>query len=138
MKTLEQQRASYAYSKISHIATLNEDIQEKYHSYVRSAPALILRNGLGNTLAYYLSKAKVSLKDVSEKVESLRDSKQIAYAMLYLHITEWLKTMGYGDLEWITNEATSLEVFQATKEAIALLNWMRRFADAMLKEGDEQ
>jgi len=32
--------------------------------------------------------------------------------------------------------ASSIEVFQATKEIIALLNWMKRFAEAELKEGE--
>ena len=136
MKTLEQERASYAYSKISQIAELDEDVQEKYHSYVRSAPALILTNGLGNALAYYLSKAKVSDEEIESKVGGLK-GRERAYAELYLHMVEWLKRRGYGDLKWLVNTATSLEVFQATKEVIALLNWMKRFADAMLKEEKE-
>lgn len=133
MRTLEQKRASYAYSKVSYIASLNKDVQENYHSYVKSAPALILTNGLGNTLAFYLSKAKVKPEDVNEKVKSL-EGRERSYAELYLHITEWLRKNGYGDLNWVIDKATNIENLQATREAIALLNWMKRFADAMLKE----
>lgn len=121
MRTLEQERAKFAYDKI--MLVKNEDFEEDYARYVKSAPALILTNGLGNTLAFYKSK------------------KSKAYYELYKHIEEWLKKRGYCNenqdvLEWIAN-TDSLLVFQATQEVLALLNWMTKFAKAELKESEE-
>jgi len=116
MRTLEQERAKFAYEKIKLIK--DRDFKEEYARYVKSAPALILTNGLGNTLAYYRSK------------------RNKAYDELYNHIKEWLERRGFckGDvLEWIMN-TDSLRVFQATREVLALLNWMTKFAKAELEE----
>ena len=121
MRTLEQERAKYAYDKI--MLVKDKDFEEDYSRYVKSAPTLILTNGLGNTLAFYKSK------------------KNEAYSELYNHIEEWLKRRGYCNenqdaLEWIAN-TDSLLVFQATQEVLALLNWMTKFAKAELKESEE-
>jgi len=121
MRTLEQERAKYAYDKI--MSVKGKDFEKDYARYVKSAPALILTNGLGNTLAFYKSK------------------KSEAYSKLYKHIEEWLKKRGYcsedqNALEWIAN-TDSLLVFQATQEVLALLNWMTKFAKAELKESEE-
>ncbi len=125
MRTLEQERAKFAYEKIESVK--GKSFEEDYARYVKSAPALILANGLGNTLAFYKSKMKKDKRD--------------AYSELYYHIEEWLKKQGYCDenkdvLEWITN-TNSLLVFQATQEVLALLNWMTKFAKAELKESDQ-
>lgn len=122
MRTLEQERAKYAYDKI--MLVKDKDFEEDYSRYVKSAPALILTNGLGNTLAFYKSKSK----------------KSKAYSKLYNHIEEWLKKRGYCNenqdaLEWIAN-TDSLLVLQATQEVLALLNWMTKFAKAELKESE--
>lgn len=119
MKTLEQERAKFAYDKIRSVK--GKAYEEEYARYVKSVPALILTNGLGSTLAFYKSKGKG------------------AYEELYNHINEWLneRNLCNGDvLEWIMN-TNSLKVLQATREVLALLNWMRKFAKAMLKEESE-
>ena len=44
-----------------------------------------------------------------------------------------------GDKEfllWVVEDASSIDVFQVTKEVIALLSWIKRFAEAELK-GEE-
>ncbi|WP_290901640.1 type III-B CRISPR module-associated protein Cmr5 [Ferroglobus sp.] len=120
MKTLEQERAKFAYEKVKSVK--GRDFEEDYAKYVKNAPAMILTNGLGNTLAYYRSK------------------KREAYTKLYEHFGEWLQERGYCKkdedvLEWIT-KTDSLIVFQATQEVLALLNWMTKFARAELKESD--
>ncbi len=125
MRTLEQKRAEFAYGKVKSVKGKN--FEGDYARYVKNAPALILTNGLGNTLAFYRSKMKKGERD--------------AYAELYSHIEEWLKKQEYCDenqdlLEWISN-TDSLLVFQATQEVLALLNWMTKFAKAELEEGEE-
>ncbi len=119
MRTLEQKRAEFAYEKVRSVK--GSGFEEEYASYVKSAPAQILTNGLGATLAYFRSK------------------KKDAYSTLYNHIEEWLKKCGFCDgdiLGWITR-ADSLRVFQATRETLALLNWMTKFAKSILEEETE-
>lgn len=138
MRTIEQERAKYALKCIAEVkkrAKENPKIEEKYSSYVKKSPALILTNGLGSTLAFYRSKIG---KDGDEK-----KPEKLAYRLLYNHINDWVSgkeydkvnfTKGQDLLKWITETASSLEVFQATQEVIQLLTWMSKFAKAELKE----
>ena len=137
MRTIEQERAKYALKCIGEVkekAKENPNIEEKYSSYVKKSPTLILTNGLGSTLAFYRSKIG---KDGGEK-----KPERLAYKLLYNHLNNWVSgkeydkinfTKGQDLLEWVT-EASSLEAFQATQEVIQLLNWLSKFAKAELKE----
>jgi len=123
LRSLEQERANYAWKCIQEVKNLNnEETEKKYRSYVRRASTLIQINGLGNTLAFYKSK------------------KDEAYDLLYEHINKWFKKQFKSQdniLNWIISEKTSIiDVFRITKEIIALLNWMKRFAEAELR-GEE-
>lgn len=126
LKNIELERANYAWECIEEIKRENEQLQKNYGSYVRRAPTLIQANGLPNTLAFYHNRAKRGEK---------------AYELLYQHISNWapLKklTKGKDPLQWIIKDASSQDVFRASREIIALLYWMKRFAEAELK-GEEE
>lgn len=129
LRTLEQDRANYAWNCIRKIKDLQkEEIEKKYKSFVKKSSALLLTNGLGNTLAFYQSKFGGSSSEAQ------------AYKLLYEHIDGWLKNQNLIDqhvVQWIIAENTSsLEVIKATKETLAFINWLKKFADAELK-GDE-
>ncbi|NJE31240.1 type III-B CRISPR module-associated protein Cmr5 [Thermococcus sp. 18S1] len=129
MRSIEHERGAFAYSKISEVK--DKGWAGDYKGYVKRAPAMIMTNGLAQTLAFYRSKQKP------------------AYNALFNHINEWLKRREYLEgncernpsdiLEWLVYCASDFEAYQATVEVLALLNWMRRFADAMIekKESDE-
>jgi len=136
LRSLEQKRAKYAWECIQKVRG-NIEQEDKYKSYVRSAPSYIQINGLGNTLAFYKSKFEADLR---KKGENELSADKRAYKLLYDHLNEWRKELRGGKdiLEWIRDENTSsLGVFQATKEIIALLNWMKRFAEAELRDKEE-
>lgn len=123
LRSLEQERARYAWDHINEVKALKDkDAEGKYSSYVKKASTLIQTNGLGNTLAFYRSK--------EEK----------AYKLLYEHINDWFKKKYHTNQDiigWvISGNTSSLDVFRVTKEVLALLNWMKRFAEAELK-GEE-
>lgn len=133
LRTLEQNRANYAWTCVKKIQGYNDEqklIEKKYKSFVNKSSALVLTNGLGNTLAFYRSK----YGEDSTKAEAQ------AYKILYSHIDEWLKKQSIIDrdvTEWILSEKTSsLDVIRATKETLAFIGWLKRFAVAELK-GDE-
>jgi CRISPR-associated protein Cmr5 len=175
-------------------------LEEKLSSYISRSPTMILVNGLGNTMAFYISKIgvepnsipkliinfKTALQEFKEKapeiqskINELKKSKEendpelkklekeyktleynlnntkkklleilkpdkIAYLIIYTAINDWLKSNEIGIikdakdiLEWFRkNDTSSLDVLHATKETIELLKWMKRFAEAMLEEGD--
>lgn len=159
MRTLEQERARYAWDCVQHCldqaieglqSKINEERDEKirdelqrrlktlqseeggknwkreYGSLARKVPSLILTNGLGQTLAFLKAKGKNNPSDEHE--------------VLYQHITEWLKQQLKlnGDLlEWIVNSANSQQYRLATMEALAFLQWLKRFAEAVLPKGGE-
>ncbi|AIU70778.1 hypothetical protein TEU_10780 [Thermococcus eurythermalis] len=170
--TMEQRRARFAYERVLEVATLsikdskgNEkgpEVGSKYRSYVKSAPVLILTNGLGQALAFYQSKIKAEAEitgpgeeepangrvpftrlpdEIKKKMEASGEfsADRLAYSYLYKHIAEWLSEMGLTDgndpLKTYA-EKNALEAILLTEETIALLNWLRRFADAMLKEDE--
>lgn len=156
MRTIEQERAKFAYDAISEVKRENSDVQKKYSSYVKNASVLILSNGLSATLAFYLSKMKMKdgtkYTDIKSEIDKHKAGQQnefeskperVAYAYLFYHISEWLAeksnngaglTNGEDPLTFIVREANVLKVMQLTRESLALLNWMKRFADAMLEK----
>ena len=172
LRSLEQKRADFAYKKVLDVKKpwkikvkenskevvkdIHRDIERKYSSYVKKAPVLILTNGLGQTLAFYLSKLDEPLpltdngsidypyRTITNKIENREDpeadkykkAEAAAYAYLYAHISEWLMnnfTNGKDPLRYYM-EATGMEAIVLTDETIAFLNWLKRFAEAMLEK----
>ncbi|HIH73374.1 MAG: CRISPR-associated protein, Cmr5 family [Thermococcales archaeon 44_46] len=156
LRSLEQKRAKFAYEAVTKVKEISnsrdKNIQKKYASYVKSAPALILTNGLPSTLAFYLSKIKegeteyTKIKEELEKFEKgekafENKAERIAYAYLFYQISEWLAkrspnriTEGMDPLQYMLKESEVQTMIHLTRETIKLLSWMRRFADAMLEK----
>jgi len=117
-QTLEQKRADYAWEKIEEINQMDEKTRKKYGSIARKAPILVLTNGLGPTLAYLLGKDE-------------------AHQFLYNHVQSWIfptQTPVEGDKTLIKyiGKCSSAEYRRLTMEALAILNWIKRFAEATL------
>jgi CRISPR-associated protein Cmr5 len=157
MKVLEHERAKFAFSAVSEVKEdKSPEVQKKYSTYVKSAPIMMLSNGLPATLAFYLSKMKMrdntTYVVVGKEIEKYKagqenkfenKSERVAYAYLFYHISKWLaegSNCGRGltnredPLQFILKSADILRVLQLTREALFLLSWMKRFADAMLEK----
>ena len=124
-KNLDHERASYAYKRVEEIKKQNDEkTEKKYRSAVRSSGALIQKSGLMQTLAFYLSK---------------KDNKH--YDQLARHILHWKCIRGEGkdslDIYHKFLELPDEKIIYKTQEAKALMVWLKRFADAMLKGEDE-
>lgn len=123
IKSKEQERAKKAWDLVNSVKA--DDI-EKYAALSKSAPVMVLTNGLGQTLAFFISKKK---------------SKE--YSLLYNHLNEWLS----DNVAWSENEDIADDLIErviheksqsyrmATEEALAFLAWVKRFATALSKEG---
>ena len=124
-RMMEQERAQFALAKVSDFAEkCPAERQKELRSHVSALPALIRMNGLGQALAFYRMKDKGS-----------------SHEQLYLLVSHWLcdeKSAGRifetpGD---VLSGITSGEMFQymaAQNEALALLEWVKKFANALLK-----
>lgn len=119
IRTIEQERAKYAWQCISKVK--NENFAGDYRSIALKMPSLILTNGLGQTLAF--------LKSKGEK----------EHEALLEHINNWIKrhlVIEREDiLEWIIETASSQQYRLATMEVLSLLHWLKRFAEATLPKG---
>ena len=122
LRTLEQERAKHAWSCVQEVK--DKPFAGDYRTIALKVPSLILTNGLGQTLAFLRSKPD-----------------RPHFQMLYRHLVNWIgrKVNEDGDfLVWLVNDATSQQYRLATMEALALLQWLKRFAEAELPKGSEE
>lgn len=117
----EQKRAAQAWKSIHNAqAKLPPEGQEKYGQIARGAPADIIANGLGQTLAFWKAKGR----------------KEKPYNLLLEDLSGWMQSqpgLNNGDLlRWIIDTASTSAYRRATAEAIAYLTWVKRFAEAEL------
>ena len=117
-QTLDQERAKRAWENVK--AVKGQSYEADYGSLARRVPALVQTNGLGQTLAFLKAKGKNSK----------------AHQVLYEHLSDWVT----GQMGWqkkllaeVVGRDTA-DYRRATTEAIAFLNWLKRFAEAELKE----
>lgn len=129
---LEQGRAEFAYQCAAKGSAL--DKKKEYKQYVKKLPMLIKTNGLGAAVAFFFSKKN----DDQSKAG-------YAYKEIYEQLNEWLKKA--ETVNWMLNSDKPLvqsitelpsEQYRAlTIEALAFLNWLRRFAEGMI-EGEAE
>lgn len=113
MRTLDQDRAADA---ISQVNNLNGVDQKKFANLCKGFPAMIIANGLGQSLAF------------------LNEKKESEYKKLYDVITKWLTARNVldkvgGDKFLKSLSESSIEEYRmATQEALAYLQWLKRIA----------
>ncbi|MYC75353.1 type III-B CRISPR module-associated protein Cmr5 [Candidatus Poribacteria bacterium] len=123
IRGIEQGRAKFAYDSVNEVAqNSNEDMKKKYKSGAKKLPVLIKTNGLGQTLAFINKRDDGNTK-------------------LYDMIGKWLihKQLieANQDLVDIVIDKPSNEYRRITTETLALLNWVRRFVDSLMKGVEE-
>ena len=128
-QTTEQRRAAQAWRDVNGVK--GTDAEGEYKTLARSIPADILNHGLGQALAFLYAKG---YENGSPKSNS-------GHAMLYRHLSAWVGgEMGWGrdaDLlgKLTEDDATKAHYRRATVEALAYLEWLKRFAEAELRGG---
>ncbi len=119
----DQERAAYAWNCVR---TVNNKFSD-YKNLAKSAPALIVSNGLMQTLAFFESKKKDE-----------------HYKALNKHVIGWVSKQVYGDengnfndlIDKLANESSMPRYMMATQEALEVLKWIRHFAPALDKGGE--
>jgi len=124
---LEQGRAAYAYECAEKGAKLTK--KKEYKSYVKKLPMLIKTNGLGAAIAFTF--AKGSKAGNPEETDP--------WGLLYRQIEEWLRKDEKKLINFQPNELAkeltkidSAPYRAVTVEVLAFLNWLKRFADALI------
>ena len=122
LKGIEQGRAKYAFEAVNGISQTNKKkLKESYKPAAKKLPVLIKTNGLGQTLAF-----------IKERNQG--------YDKLYDQIGNWLQTedakrlVPQGELVDQVIQLQSPVYRQVTVETLALLNWIRRFVDGLMKD----
>jgi len=122
--TLGQQRAAYCLDKIR---DLDNSLREDFESFTAGLPAMILQNGFGQALAFLKAKAKG------------QDKHQAAFEI----ITTWLvqreilrEPSDDADLLSQLSKMDQKKYLQAQRETLAMLEWLKRYANAKLFVGE--
>ena len=127
MATLEQKRAAFALKKVDEVK--NGKDKAKFKTQLVKLPARLHNNGLGQTVAFYLSagKGKPEVTICSWIEEWLHDQSIYSGGRLIESIT---------GLRMPPDEAES-RYREASGEVRALAVWLKRFAEAFI-EGEEE
>jgi len=149
-QTLDQKRAEYAWKAVSAVAKdllaqKGDDKAEKqakklisdYTSVAKGAPVLIMGSGLMQTLAFLQAKTNPK-KAISEQQHILLLVNLMAWLgpMLTIPIAqiptthEEVKAAFDKTMKRLYEEPDSKIYRRATDESLALLRWIRQFADA--------
>lgn len=119
---IENGRAAYAFDNVKNAVEEMNINKKEYRSYVKKLPTLIQVNGLGQALAFCYQKGG-------------------EYRVIYDQIHVWLKEaypqyFSEENREFVEEviKLNSAEYRVLTMETLALLNWMRKFVDGMVKE----
>jgi len=150
---LEKGRADFAYKCALQGKTIltktqidNEWYEDnKYKSYVKKLPSMIISNGLGQTLAFVFSKRK---KEKDNKKPGTEQNPKNAYDLIYKQLTDYLKSNSTARInmpqdedeliKWVIS-LSSVEYRYVTEEILAFLKWLKRFAEGMIEgEGGEE
>jgi CRISPR-associated protein Cmr5 len=121
MNTIGQERSGYALEKVLQAGTEKTD---KFDSFTAGAATMILQNGFGQTMAFWLQKSK--------------DKKNDKHGRLLEIVREWLDKKGVikssDSISFIKSlaDVKQEEYLAAQKEALALLEWVKRYANAGL------
>jgi len=119
-QTLDQQRAAFAWECV---AKAKADSNLKFGDYTnlaKSAPALIMGNGLMATLAFFQQKSKEA-QEVSSAI-----CKWLTKRMASLFVGS-----SYQEVMEGLHGARSDHYLHATDEALEILRWIRQFAPTL-------
>lgn len=125
IQTKQQQRASFALEKIESLSN-NGKINSDLATFIVGMPNMILSNGLGQTLAFLLSKGNT---------KGEKGAKQMK---IFLALKEWLEKSFEADFPKSDNMAflkqlnviSQQKYLNAQNECLRLVEWLKRYARA--------
>ena len=128
LRSMDQERAEFALKKIQAILGGADPIHKaEIRRYLNNLPALIRMNGLGQALAFFRMKGEGT-----------------AHASIYLMVGAWLCDAGSkgrifsesADVLSAITQSDMAHYMAAQNEGLALLQWLKKFAVALLPKED--
>ncbi|MDR3178041.1 MAG: type III-B CRISPR module-associated protein Cmr5 [Campylobacteraceae bacterium] len=118
MQTKQQKRAEFALKAINEI----DEIDKKTANFYAGAPTMILTNGLGQTMAFLLSKKEEREKELFNKLKEWLSKEKNPLADL----------KDKKDIEFLQafNALPITKYIEAQTEALYLAEWLKRYAKA--------
>lgn len=122
-RDIDRQRADFAWQNIQEVTSKASSDKKEYGSLARKMPTLIQINGLAQTLAFLKAKGKGH------------------HFQIYNHLSYWFcyrfnLNKENGLMNYIIN-LDSKTYRLATTEALAFLQWLKRFAEAELPSEED-
>ena len=123
-QTLDQQRAAYAWDAVKRAQVALPKFGE-FKNLAKGSPALIMGNGLMPALAFYASRKKDPATCLAEAINGWLARRFMADAAFNPMPKSFPEVM-----ERLLR-APAAFYMQATDESLAMLKWLRQFADAI-------
>ena len=132
----EQDRANFAYERVRQHSQ-HADAGE-YRQLVRGLPAMTQQCGLGQTMAFLASKAEW----IDGNVNLHHRKPKNEFAMALVDLEKWLRQFPFaqgkdGVLKALM-DGDSRSYHMATTEALAYLQWLKRFAEAAIEKPERE
>jgi CRISPR-associated protein Cmr5 len=126
MRTLGQKRAEFALDKVINIAP---ETKERFKPFSAGAPSMILQNGFGQAVAFWIAKGKGK----NEHMEMFNIVKEwLSYEKDDVKNDYVKKTNNTKEFIEAISKLSQPEYLAAQKETLALLEWVKRYANAGL------
>lgn len=124
MRTLGQKRAEFALNRVTNIP---QEKKEKFKPFSAGAPSMILQNGFGQALAFWIAKGKNEHMTMFNMVKEWLSYEKDDVKNNFVKRTDSAK-----DFVEALTAMTQQEYLTAQKETLALLEWVKRYANAGL------
>ena len=140
MPVIERKRkiGEFAFKKIEEIK--DKGFAGEYKSYARSLPSMIINNGLGNALAFELSKSKDKSNNLTAHGYLLRHIREFANGYLDFKGggSSSDQDVLYSEKEFVRRiMGLDMQSYMFWTEQILLfLDWLRKFADGMIEKNE--
>ena len=122
-QTLDQQRAQFAWTAVNKAHAVIANFGD-YKNLAKGAPALVMGNGLMAAIAFYQSRGKAPatqlMNDILGALAMREGHKGVPPFAAALTGFQSMKSQDY---------------MRATDETLAMLKWLRQFADAVESAG---
>ena len=128
LRRMDQERAEFALKKIQAIlGGADQSHKAEVRRYLNNLPALIRMNGLGQALAFFRMKGEGTAHDAIYRMVSTWLCDASSKGRIFSEDADVLTSITQSDMA---------HYMAAQNEALALLQWLKKFAVALLPKED--
>ena len=128
LRSMDQERAEFALKKIQAIlGGADQSHKAEVRRYLNNLPALIRMNGLGQALAFFRMKGEGTAHDTIYRMVSTWLCDASSKGRIFSEDADVLTSITQSDMA---------HYMAAQNEALALLQWLKKFAVALLPNED--